>query len=213
MFTGIVDHTGKIREINRSARGIELNIESQFSGLVLGESIAIDGVCLTVTRFEEGKFSVEVSPETEKLTVCGGYRVGAPVNLERAMKASDRFGGHWVSGHVEQVARVNRIKTHEEFKEIWFNGIDPSRSSFLTPKGSITVSGVSLTINEVTDESFSVMLIPHTLEKTTLSLLAEGSLVNIECDWMAKVVVNEVRKLFIQSKPKSMTQLLEEFQR
>lgn len=213
MFTGIVDHTGKIREINRSARGIELNIESQFSGLVLGESIAIDGVCLTVTRFEEGKFSVEVSPETEKLTVCGGYRVGAPVNLERAMKASDRFGGHWVSGHVEQVARVKSIKMHAEFKEIWFTGIDPSRSSFLTPKGSITVSGVSLTINEVTDESFSVMLIPHTLEKTTLSFLAEGRLVNIECDWMAKVVVNEVRKLFNQSKPNSMTQFLEEFQR
>ena len=213
MFTGIVDHTGKIREINRSARGIELNIESQFSGLVLGESIAIDGVCLTVTRFEKGTFSVEVSPETEKLTVCAGYQVGSQVNLERAMKASDRFGGHWVSGHVEQVARVKSIKVHEEFKEIWFTGIDSSRSSFLTPKGSITVSGVSLTINEVTDESFSVMLIPHTLEKTTLSLLAEGSLVNIECDWMAKVVVNEVRKLFQQSKPNSMPQFLEEFQR
>lgn len=213
MFTGIVDHTGIIEEIKRSPRGIELCIKSQFEDLVLGESIAVDGVCLTVTQFNESTFTVEVSPESEKLTICGCYQVETKVNLERAMKASDRFGGHWVSGHVEQMAQVQRITNHDEFKEIWFAGIESSRTSFLTPKGSITVCGVSLTINEVVENSFSVMLIPHTLERTNLSSLTAGQRVNIECDWMAKVVVNEVRKLFKQSQPASMEKFLEEFQR
>ncbi|MFM8312875.1 MAG: riboflavin synthase [Deltaproteobacteria bacterium] len=195
MFTGIVDHTGIIKETRRSDRGVTWVIESQFEGLSLGESIAIDGVCLTVTEFNGGTFSVEISPETERLTTCQKGFSGRRVNLERALKASDRFGGHWVSGHVEQTAQVKTLQTHGEFKEIWFSGIDPSRQSFMTPKGSVTVNGVSLTINEVLPQSFSVMLIPHTLERTNLSLLKESDEVNIECDWMAKVVVNEVRQL------------------
>jgi riboflavin synthase len=202
MFTGIVDHTGIIKEIKRSPRGIEWRVESRFEGLSLGESIAIDGVCLTVTGFDGATFSVEISPETERLTTCGAYSVGGEVNLERAMKATDRFGGHWVSGHAEQVAVVKTIKSHAEFKEIWFSEISPSRSSYITPKGSITVNGVSLTINEVGAQSFSVMLIPHTLERTNLSLLTEGSKVNIECDWMAKMVVSEVRQI-LKTLPKS----------
>ncbi|MBM4303868.1 MAG: riboflavin synthase [Deltaproteobacteria bacterium] len=202
MFTGIVDHTGIIREINRSTRGIEWQIESQFEGLSLGESIAVDGVCLTVTAFDGGTFSVEISPETESLTTVATYSVGGEVNLERAMKATDRFGGHWVSGHVEQVSVVKTIKSHAEFKEIWFSEVSSSRSSYITPKGSITVNGVSLTINQVGEQSFSVMLIPHTLERTNLSRLTEGSQVNIECDWMAKMVVSEVRQI-LKNLPKS----------
>lgn len=112
------------------------------------------------------------------------------------MKASDRFGGHWVSGHVEQTARVEKIVNYAEFKEIRFIGIDSSRSSYVTPKGSITVNGVSLTVNEILTHGFSVMLIPHTLERTNLSFLNEGSEVNIECDWMAKIILNEVKQLF-----------------
>jgi riboflavin synthase len=196
MFTGIVDHTGIIKEVKRSSRGVSLKIESQFHDFVLGESIAVNGVCLTVIEFDLSSFFVEVSPETERLTTCRNLNVGALVNLERAMKASDRFGGHWVSGHVEQTAKVERVKAHEEFREIVFTGIDSSRNSFITPKGSITVNGVSLTVNEVMPQGFSVMLIPHTLERTNLSMLSEGREVNIECDWMAKVVVNEVRQLF-----------------
>jgi len=203
MFTGIVDHTGIIREMNRTPRGLVLRIESEFTEIVLGESIAIDGVCLTVTQFEGGTFSVELSPETEKLTTCRNYQSGSLVNLERAMKASDRFGGHWVSGHVEQTARISKIVSHKEFKEMVFSGVANERHSFLTPKGSITVNGVSLTMNEVYEDGFSVMLIPHTLERTNLKDLAEGSEVNIECDWMAKMVVNEVRQLFKTMGPKN----------
>lgn len=203
MFTGIVDHTGIIREINRSSRGLSLKIESSFRNMILGESIAIDGVCLTVIHHEDGFFNVELSPETEKLTTCRNYQSGTLVNLERAMKASDRFGGHWVSGHVEQTAQISRIVSHEEFKEMVFSGVANERHSFLTPKGSITVNGVSLTINEVTPDGFSVMLIPHTLERTNLKDLTEGSEVNIECDWMAKMVVNEVRQLFKTMGPKN----------
>ena len=210
MFTGIVDHTGIIRESKLSARGMSLVIESRFQELSLGESISIDGVCLTVTEFQGGTFSVEISSETERLTTTTSYSVGSLVNLERAMKASDRFGGHWVSGHVEQRAQVASIKNQAEFKEIYFTGIESSRLSFLTPKGSITVNGVSLTVNEVTPNGFSVMLIPHTLERTNLSRLNEGSEVNIECDWMAKMVVNEVRQLFksIQDNPSQKVQSL-----
>jgi riboflavin synthase len=196
MFTGIVDHTGIIKEVSRSARGITLQIQSNFEGLTLGESISVDGVCLTVTHFVGGTFCVEISQETEKLTTCRNLDLGSKVNLERAMKASDRFGGHWVSGHVEQTARVEKIINHAEFKEVQFTGIDPSRNSYVTPKGSITVNGVSLTVNDVWPQGFSVMLIPHTLERTNLSFLNERSEVNIECDWMAKIVLNEVRQLF-----------------
>ncbi len=196
MFTGIVDHTGIIKEVTRSSRGIGLLIGSSFTEVNIGESIAIDGVCLTVTQVKSNLFSVEISPETERLTRCLTYSVGTVVNLERAMKASDRFGGHWVTGHVEQMAKVERVVSHAEFKEIYFSGIDNSRSSFLTPKGSITINGVSLTVNYLIPNGFSVMVIPHTLERTNLSELKEGSEVNIECDWMAKVVVGEVRQLF-----------------
>lgn len=195
MFTGIVDHTGIIKEVRRSERGITLTIESRFERFNLGESISVDGVCLTVTEFQGTIFSVEISPETERLTTFGKTSIGQTVNLERALQAQDRFGGHWVTGHVEQMARVEKIVTHAEFKEIQFSGLDSSRKSFITPKGSVTVNGVSLTINEVTETGFSVMLIPHTLERTNLSLLQVGSEVNIECDWMAKIVVNEVRNL------------------
>ncbi len=204
MFTGIVDHTGIIKEINRSSRGLTLHIQSDFSEITLGESIAVDGVCLTVTTRQDGLFAVEISPETENLTHCRNYQHGTKVNLERAMKASDRFGGHWVSGHVEQTAQVSKWVSHAEFKEMGISGISSERLSFLSPKGSITVNGVSLTINEVTKDGFTVMLIPHTLERTNLKDLFVGSEVNIECDWMAKMVVNEVRQLFKSMSPQKV---------
>lgn len=190
MFTGIIDHCGTIAQINPISNGLQLCVKHLFADKIeLGESIAINGICLTVTQFQEDMFYCDLSPETLKLTTAKDFKVGQTVNLERALQLTSRLGGHFVMGHVDQTARVKTIRKSADFIEIVFDGLDKEAKKYVIKKLSIAVNGVSLTINEVTEGGFSVMLIPHTLERTELHTLQEGDAVNLEFDMLARVIV------------------------
>ncbi len=188
MFTGIIDHHGQIKAIDKSENKIRLTISSKFTDLTLGESIAIDGVCLTIVDIDYPCFSVELSPETLKLTIACSYVEGIAVNLERSLRLNDRLGGHFVTGHVDGMCRVKAIIQESEFLAMTFEYLQETFTSFLVRKGSIAINGVSLTLNEILTGYFTVMLIPHTLKMTNLGKLKENSIVNIEYDYLAKLV-------------------------
>lgn len=191
MFTGIIEHVGTISSCTEIPSGCSLRIKTQFTDLILGESIAVNGICLTVTQIEYDVFVCDVSPETLLLTTASQFTAGTPVNLERALLPLTRIGGHFVSGHVDQTCWVKSIKQAGQFIEMTFAGL---KERFLFKKGSIAVNGVSLTVNQVMNNEFSVMLVPHTLERTTLSMLHENDEVNIEFDMMARAIVEQVKQ-------------------
>jgi riboflavin synthase len=190
MFTGIVDHCGFIAEIEHHPQAIKLKIKHQFSNLDLGESIAVNGICLTVTADANSFFYCDLSPETLSVTTAKHFKVGNTVNLERALQPISRMGGHFVMGHIDVTGTVKAIQEVGEFTEIVFN----SSIEYLFHKGSITVNGVSLTVNRVGDDDFAVMLIPHTLERTSLSTLEVGDEVNLELDKMARIIVEQSKR-------------------
>lgn len=190
MFTGIVTAKGRIRSI--SGEGVRrFEIEGPWTpGTVdMGASIAHAGACLTVVEKGEaetgGWYAVEVSPETLRLTTLGDWREGDAVNLERALKMGDELGGHLVTGHVDGVGTV--VERREEGEWIVFTVEPPEKlNRFIAKKGSITVDGVSLTVNEARRGSFDLMIIPHTAQVTTLGALQKGARVNLEVDLMAR---------------------------
>ena len=193
MFTGIVQAVGEIKQSQpiheQSKHGLSLNISSgglDLSDVAQGDSIAVNGVCLTVTALTGDLFTVDVSQETLNCTQ-GLDRTGARVNLEKAMRLSDRLGGHLVSGHVDAVGTVVKFEPAGESFVLVIQAPE-SIMRFLTHKGSITVNGVSLTVNRIEDNVFSVNLIPHTLAMTNLKELAPGMLVNLETDMLARYV-------------------------
>jgi riboflavin synthase len=190
MFTGIVSDVGRIRSVE--PRGdLRAVIETAYDTATvdLGASIACSGVCLTVVDKGPGWFAVDVSGETAAVTAAGQWVEGRALNLERAMKLGDELGGHIVTGHVDGIARVIGIRPDGDSKRIGF-AVSADLAPFLAPKGSITIDGVSLTVNEVRDTpegtDFSVNLIPHTQAVTTLGELQEGQAVNIEIDVLAR---------------------------
>lgn len=195
MFTGIVDHCGTITKLEPQPHSLRATIGCQFTGIEEGESISVNGVCLTAIQPRDHQFAVDISPETLRLTTAGQLIMGSPVNLERALCMGDRIGGHWVTGHVDGQGRVLSRQQHEEFVELIFAGLDSTTLNYVLKKGSIAVNGVSLTINEVVSEGFQVMLIPHTLETTNLKNLQVGSNVNLEYDWMVRVIVQQFKEL------------------
>ena len=192
MFTGLTDHCGLIRARDLVANGMRLTVKTDFTHLQLGESIAIDGICLTLIDCVSGEFVVELSSETMALTTAKQYSVGQRVNLERAMLASDRLGGHFVSGHVDATVRVVECMQEGDFVKMTFAGIRGQQRGLLCPKGCVSINGVSLTINAVRSDGFSAMLIPHTLVRTNLSELTSGDVVNIEFDMMAKLIQRQL---------------------
>lgn len=192
VFTGIIHHCGEIERIEKKPSHIELVIYSDFTDLELGESIAVDGVCLTVADFDKGNFKCELSPETVALSIARSYEKGKKVNLERSLRLMDRLGGHFVMGHVDCQYQIEKKIPRAEFQEITFKKEENSTHEYLVKKGSVAVNGVSLTLNEVTERGFSVMLIPHTLKTTNLSELIVDSYVNVEYDYLAKLVINYV---------------------
>ncbi len=196
MFSGLVDHKGQVLENVATPKGRRLTIQSQFENITLGESIAVDGVCLTVVEPEGGRFSLELSPETLAVTTFGTANIGTEVNLERSLQVGDRLGGHFVSGHVDTMAVVTEIEPQAEYLCISFALEGNGHQPFLVHKGSISVNGVSLTINKITESGFMVMLIPHTLKATNLGLIKVGSRVNIEFDMLAKMVVNATQQRY-----------------
>ncbi len=191
MFTGLVEAMGTLVQRRMRGREAQLVIESPFSDLVLGESIAVDGVCLTVTSFEGGTFHLDASSETLEKTTLGKLGHNQRVNLERALPVGGRLGGHIVSGHVDGVGTIAEQKASGGAMEVTFRA-PAELMRFIAEKGSICVSGVSLTVNHVKNDTFDVMLIPHTREKTSLDGLRVGESVNLEVDLLARYVARLV---------------------
>ncbi|MCX5870607.1 MAG: riboflavin synthase [Deltaproteobacteria bacterium] len=189
MFTGIVAGTGILRGRRGAVGGLAFDLEAGFD-LVdpeEGESIAINGVCLTAYAMASRRFTLDVSPETLTRTTLGDLGVGAPVNMERALRLSDRLGGHIVSGHVDCVATVRERRPTGAFTLFTFS-LPEQWSRYVIEKGSVTIDGVSLTVNSCRAGRFEVSIIPHTLQVTTLGRLKIGSRVNIEVDIIGKYV-------------------------
>lgn len=189
MFTGIIEGRGRLLEKRSGGGGLVFRLEAGFDLVdpLEGESIAVNGVCLTVYNIDGRRFSADVSPESVSRTTLGDLTVGGSVNLERALKLSDRLGGHIVSGHVDCAARLADIKMAGDFTILTFV-LTKNLERYIIEKGSVTIDGISLTVNECAAEKFSVSIIPHTLQMTTLGLLKKGSMVNIEVDIIGKYV-------------------------
>jgi riboflavin synthase len=194
MFTGIIDHCGVITEIEKKQQAYQLKIQTNFTDLILGESIAVEGVCLTVTDTEKNSFFCDISPETLRVTSADNFKTNRQVNLERALQLNSRLGGHMVAGHIDQTAKIESISQINEFTQLVCSDILPENMPYLIKKGSIAINGVSLTINEVTSNGFTVMLIPHTLTITTLSELKTNETINIEFDMIAKMIFEQTQK-------------------
>jgi riboflavin synthase len=195
MFTGLVEQCGTVLTQEHHAKGTRLVIAALFEQLVLGESIAVNGVCLTLISHENGHVAFDVSPETLRVTSLGGLTIGSQVHLERALRVSDRLGGHYVNGHVDRTAEVTRVASVGDYVEMDISGFTPEDKPYLCPKGSVTLDGVSLTINAVHEGRLTIMLVPHTLLKTHLSDWVVGQRVNVEFDYVARVVVHQLGSL------------------
>ncbi len=189
MFTGIVEEIGVVKVLEHSPSGIRLIILAStiLDDLAVGASVDVDGVCLTVVARNDQELSVDVSPETLSVTTLGKLEAGEPVNLERAMKINERIGGHLVAGHVDGVGSI-RDRRQEGTAMVLTIEAPKEVLRYCISKGSITVDGVSLTINEVSERSFSVAIIPHTVKVTTLGLKHPGDPVNLESDLIGKYV-------------------------
>lgn len=188
MFTGIVRALGRIAEAAPEAGGQRFRIESDAIGafeLSVGDSVAVSGVCLTALAPDASAFQADASPETLSLTTLGRLEVGSTVNLEPALKAGDALGGHMVSGHVDGMARLTDAKPAGENRILRFEA-PATLARYIAPKGSVTLDGVSLTVNRVHGSGFELNLIPHTLEVTTLGRLEPGDPVNLEVDLIAR---------------------------
>ena len=187
MFTGIVQSCAVIEHIEPREGGLSFVIKALFSDLILGESIAIDGVCLTLSCFSKtSELTFFASSETLSVTQLGQYYVGQSVHLERALRVGDRLGGHWVTGHVDGLVRLCARVAQGECLTLRFVVPSLHERMYLVKKGSITLAGVSLTLNEVDEEGFSVMIVPHTLQTTHLGGLSVGDFCHVEYDYLLK---------------------------
>jgi len=190
MFTGIVDHCGEVVSVENIPSGFRIKIKSHFDDFVLGESIAVDGICLTVIDADQNYFNCDVSPETLKLTTANKFKKNYKINLEKSLKLHDRMGGHMVMGHVDTQAELIHVDKSGDFVLMRFGKYSPEYLKFIAKKASISINGVSLTVNDVQKDYFEVMLIPHTLSRTNLADLQVGDNVNIEIDYFARYIIN-----------------------
>ena len=194
MFTGIIEELGTIKQIAKGRESVVLTIGVQkiTHDLNIGDSIAVNGVCLTVTSFTTTKFMADVMPETVHATALSQLQIGAAVNIERAMLANGRFGGHFVSGHIDEVGTILRKRPFAN--AVYFDiRISREASALCIPRGSIAIDGISLTIFEVQKELVTVSIIPHTFSETTLGFKREGDLVNIETDMLGKYIAKQLQ--------------------
>ncbi|MBX3238025.1 MAG: riboflavin synthase [Nitrospiraceae bacterium] len=189
MFSGIVEEMGVVANLTKGLGGTRLTIMAStvLEDMTIGASVSVNGTCLTVVTKSEKDFSVDVSPETLQVTTLGTLTAGSPVNLERAMKLNERIGGHLVSGHVDGVGAIRNRHQDGNAVILEFEA-QPELLRYCVPKGSITVDGISLTINEIGERTFTVCIIPHTAKVTTLGLKQVGDQVNLEPDLIGKFV-------------------------
>lgn len=191
MFTGLIEEIGAVSR--RSGADLAIMAENVLDGMAIGDSIAIDGACMTVVEMLDDTFVVQVSPESYKRTTLGRLQAGHAVNLERAMQVGERFGGHFVQGHVDGVGKIEGMRTQGDFT-LWTFKAAPEVAPFLVQKGSVTIDGISLTIVDPTSDSFDVALIPETLRKTTLHMKGPGDAVNMEADMIGKHIYHYMQR-------------------
>lgn len=189
MFTGIIEEIGYIKSIKKSPRSIMLTVGCRhvLEDVHQGDSIAMNGVCLTVTSYTDHFFTADVMPETVNLTNLRQLEIGSAVNLERAMSVNSRFGGHIVAGHIDGVGRIKSIRPMEN-AVIFTVSTTPSITEFIIYKGSVAIDGASLTVTAVSEDEFSVSLIPHTVTHTLLGKARVGTIVNIETDMLGRYI-------------------------
>ena len=193
MFTGIVEGTGKVKKIsritkNRSAIQMVVDLGKYGKGLKIGQSVALNGVCLTATKLSKTGCTFEMIEETTKKTDLGNLKVGGIVNIERSLKAGDRFEGHFVLGHVDGVGKIKKIEKKLKEVQIWFE-IPQKLSKYVVKKGSIAIDGISLTVVDIKKNLASVCLIPHTMDVTNFKTKKIGDKVNIETDILGKYIL------------------------
>ena len=193
MFTGLIEQVGTIESLERRDDGLSIRIQCALHPYELGESIAVNGTCLTVKSFSESHFDADASLETLDKTNLGDMQVGGRVHLERALELGDRLGGHLVTGHIDGVGTLVDKAPAGDYVRASFDVPKPL-APFLAPKGSIAVNGVSLTVNTVTGRRFDVMLVPYTLDETTFGEMLPGTRVNLEVDILAKYVASLMGK-------------------
>jgi len=195
MFSGIIDAVGQVRQCKPTPGGRELVLRAPdyWSNVPQGGSIAVDGVCLTLTRAEQSDACFDVIAETLRRSTLGDLRPGDQVNLQKSLAVGDRIDGHFVQGHVDAIAKITRIHRPQGESVWWFRADRPAMACII-PKGSVAINGISLTVVDVRDDQFSVALIPTTLERTTLGKKRVGDRVNVETDILARTVVNYLRR-------------------
>lgn len=199
MFTGLVQTRGTVTAVTDDAHGGRTLVVAEpgvAPKLELGESVAVNGACLTVVAHDAETFAFQAGPETLAKTVLGGLAPGDPVNLERALRVGDALGGHFVTGHIDTTGTILEKHLNGEWLTVWFS-VPSGFAELLVPKGSVAVDGVSLTVVDVTPDRFSVMLIPHTRDHTTLGPKPPGAKVNLEFDLIAKHVRKLVQNMTI----------------
>ncbi len=194
MFTGIIEEVGKISGIKRGAKSCRLTFKAHkvLEDVKIGDSIAANGVCLTVTSFDTDGYTADVMHETLSKSALGALKPGDPVNLERAMPANGRFGGHMVSGHIDGTGTVRRI-VRDDNAVRYTIGAEAALLRYIVKKGSVALDGISLTVADTSRGSFEVSVIPHTAAQTTLAARKIGDAVNIECDVIGKYVERFVK--------------------
>ncbi len=205
MFTGIIEAVGNIRAININSQGARIEVATgnlDMGDVALGDSIATNGICLTVVAFDQNSYTADVSTETLSCTAFGNYRVGQKVNLEKAMLPTTRFGGHMVSGHVDVLSEIRSIHNNGNSTEYWIS-LPKEIAPYVAEKGSITVDGISLTVNSLTDDQFRLTIVPHTTEQTIIAEYKVGSQVNLEVDLIARYIERLLLKKTDESAPKT----------
>ncbi|OIU71366.1 riboflavin synthase [Rossellomorea aquimaris] len=208
MFTGIIEEIGKIDQIKKAAASMVLSISARkiLKDVHIGDSISINGVCLTVTSFTDSRFQVDVMPETFEATTLRDLTAGSRVNLERAMAAGGRFGGHFVNGHVDGIGTIKRLEQVENAVYVEIS-VPKELSPYFIMKGSVAIDGTSLTVFGLSDDSITVSLIPQTRGDTILGQKKTGDKVNVECDVMAKYF----QRFYEQAQRKESSKISYEF--
>ena len=203
MFTGLIESMGEVAEVKPTPAGFRLRVTTTLAPeLAAGDSLAVNGVCLTVVSADADGIHADISPETARVSALGALRRGALVNLERPLRADARLGGHFVQGHVDATGTIEDIR--QDGDSYWLTIRFPALlAPYIVRKGSIAVNGISLTVAGVDDRNFDIQLIPYTWEHTNLHLAKQGDTINIECDILGKYVVRVAELAGMTTKPKS----------